>query len=169
MSRYTITATLLLGLFVLVAGASPAQSEDASVSVTCRVQSGDLRFGVLNLSGPARRMGEGVVVINCQNRSSLAQTTVMNLGISVIQIPMHANGPSKDTLTVAFFHDFNRSQAWGDGHNGGQPLRWPIQLAPGEHRLLRLPVFALLQSSSTAPVGAYQVQVPLTITQSVEP
>lgn len=168
MSRRSHTAQVVLSVCALLVQTTPAQAEAAAVWLTCRVQSGDLRFGALNPSTPARWEGVGVVVLNCENRSQTAQSTVIHLGISATHTPMHANGPSSQALSVAFFLDPNRSQVWGDGHNGGEPLRWPVQLAPGEHRLLRLPVHALLQHANNAPVGSYQVHVPLTLTHSGE-
>lgn len=161
---------LLACVCTLGAGATQAQTQPAG-SVVCRVQSGDLRFGVLNPhspSSPSHGVGEGLIVLSCQNLTQAAQSHAVSLAISVAQSRLRSNNHPKNALTVGFFHDPIRSQAWGDGRNGGAPLKLLVQLLPGEHRLLRLPVHALLQGFHQAPVGAYQAQVPLSLTQSSE-
>lgn len=174
MNKMALATSLLVSLCAFENGAAHAQNLLAAHSVKCQLQSGDLRFGLFNPNSsgkpnsPSVLSGEGVFVIGCQNLTQAVQGTTLTLGISAVQTPMHNLTQPQATLTVAFFRDVTKSQAWGDGHNGAEPLRMEVRLSPGEHRLMHLPVHALLHGTHTAHTGAYQINVPVSLTQSVE-
>lgn len=164
--------TLLAGVFALWSGVVIAQTlaapstQPASDGVQCRMTSGDLNFGVLSLRNAPSLAGEGIMVLSCQNRSQAVQSTAISLGLSSLTVNMYAHGRMSTPMTVAFFHDPGMTQAWGEGTNGGEPLKLMLTLSAGEHRQLRLPVHALVHWPHNAPVGQYQVPVTVTVTQA---
>jgi hypothetical protein len=132
--------------------------------VKCTLQSSSLNFGRITLHRSALVQGEGEVVVGCQNISQEVQSVELFLGFSTIGSHTAVLRSAHDALAVNFFLDAQFSDHWGDGANGAKALQMMLKLGPGEHRLLRLPVHALLQNRRDAQAGMYVINAPIKLT-----
>ena len=140
--------------------ASPA----VPASVECNIQATRLDFGTLARYRPLWVQGEGEVTVTCQNLSQDVRSVEISVTFSRMGSHTALLQSGQDDLVVDFFLDAQWAQPWGDGSNGGQALQVVVKLEPGERKLLRLPVHALLKNRRDARAGVYLVQVPLQMT-----
>lgn len=157
-------ALIGLACVVLACPESAQAAPTLDAPVECTLQSTRLSFGTLSQQRPSRVQGEGEVIVACQNLSQDVRTVDIAVGFSSMGAHTAVLQSNHDALAVDFFQDAQSAQRWGDGSNGGRTLQISVRLAPGEHRLLRLPVHALLQNRRDAKAGLYLVHVPVQIT-----
>jgi len=163
MSKFVLICALAM---LQMSVPSPASAESASVqdSVQCILQSSSLNFGRLTLLRSVLVQGVGEVVLGCQNLSPEVQSVEIFLGFPTIGSHTAVLQSTDDALAVNFFLDAQFTEHWGDDSNGAKSLKLLLKLGPGEHKLLRLPVHALLQNRRDAQAGVYLINAPVKLT-----
>jgi spore coat protein U-like protein len=136
---------------------------DAS-AVHCILQSASLNFGRLNLKLPPPVAGEGEAMVACQNMSTEVRRVELSLAFATMGPQTALLQSSHGSLAVAFYRDAQFAWRWGDDRNGTAALHVTLELAPGERKELRLPVYALLHNPRDAAAGVYLTHVPVTLT-----
>jgi hypothetical protein len=155
--RLTACAVLsLCGGWTVCAG-----GQDAAWAVRCLVQSGQLNFGRLNLQHTSPVTGEGEAVVACQNTSSDPQRVTLSLQFPSWQGQTARLQSGRSRLPVTFYRDAQFALRWGDDLQGADGLTVPLDMGPGESRVLRLPVYALLHTPRGVAAGVYLSLVPL--------
>lgn len=137
--------------------------------VQCSLEPARLNFGRLNLQQQLRVVGEGEAVVVCQNPSTGVRHVELTLAFPTMGLQTALLQASQGTLAVAFYHDAQFAERWGDDRNGAPALRVILDLGPGEWRRLRLPVHALLQNRRDAYAGVYHGLIPVTLTTQDRP
>lgn len=143
----------------LVCAATP---EDSS-PVQCSVQSALLNFGRLHAQHPLQVIGEGEAVLNCHNTANDPRRVTLTLSFPTLglQSAVLTQGPS--ALPVHFYRDAQLSQRWGDDQNGAASWTIALDMVAAEHRLLRVPVHAVLFTARGMAPGLYIGRVPLMV------
>ncbi|NTV15378.1 MAG: fimbrial major subunit CsuA/B family protein [Desulfobulbaceae bacterium] len=137
--------------------------------VQCSLESASLNFGRLNLQQQLRVVGEGEAVLVCLNPSTGVHHVELTLAFPTMGLQTASLQANQDTLAVAFYHDAQFAERWGDDRNGAPALRVMLNLGSGERRRLRLPVYALLQNRHDAGAGVYNANIPITLTTQSHP
>lgn len=156
-----VLAVLLALTCPLLAHAVPAVD---FAWVECSLQSTRLGFGTLARGNSPSIRGEGEVVMACQNLSQDVRSVGISVGFPSMGSHTALLQASHGALAVDFFLDAQLTEHWGNGSNGSSACQVLVKLGPGEYRLLRLPVYALLQNRRDASAGNYLVHVPLQMT-----
>ncbi len=146
--------------------ASAADAVDNSTEVICLLQSASLNFGRLGLHRPPLVAGEGEMVVVCQNTATALRRVNLALAFPTMGQSTAWLQSGRGTLAVAFFHDTQFAVRWGEDGQGLAALHIPLELGAGERRLLRLPVYALLQNPPGAAAGIYVANLPVTVSIS---
>lgn len=164
--RRKIAATIALFAALMQGCPSLVWAEAALVlePVQCTLQSNSLNFGQITLQRPALVKGEGEVQVACQNLSQQVQSMEIRLGFPFMGANTAMLQSNRGALHVSFFLDAQRTERWGDGANGAQALKVLVKLEPGERRLIRLPVYAVLENRRDARAGAYVLNAPVQLT-----
>jgi len=156
-----LTACAVLGLcggWTVCAG-----GQDTAWAVHCLAQSGQLNFGRLNLQHTSPVTGEGEAVVACQNTSSDPQRVTLSLQFPSGQGQTARLQSGRSSLPVTFYRDAQFALRWGDDLQGAEGLAVALDMGPGESRVLRLPVYALLHTQRGVVAGVYLSVVPLTL------
>ena len=140
-----------------------AGGQDTAWAVRCLVQSGQLNFGRLNLQHASPVTGEGEAVVACQNTSSDPQRVTLTLQFPSWQGQTARLQSGRSSLPVTFYRDAQFALRWGDDLQGAEGLAVALDMGPGESRVLRLPVYALLHTPRGVVAGVYLSLVPLTL------
>ena len=170
MTGHAIQGLRVLGAMALAllwaACASAADAADNSAEVNCLLQSASLNFGRLGLHRPPLVAGEGEMVVVCQNTATALRRVNLTLAFPTMGHATALLQSSHGSLAVAFFHDAQFAVRWGEDGKGLAALHIPLELGPGERKLLHLPVYALLQNPPGAPAGVYLVNLPVTVSSA---
>ncbi|PUE31757.1 spore coat protein U domain-containing protein [Limnohabitans sp. Jir72] len=161
--RFSVLARMAvawLGSF----GLACAGALDDTSAVHCLVQSASLNFGRLNLQRPPPVPGEGEVVVACQNTASEVRRVTLSLTFPTMGVQTALLQSGHGAMPVVFYRDAQFAVRWGDDLNGAAALRVALDFTPGEHTVLRLPVYALLHSPRVVAAGVYLSHVPVTVT-----
>ena len=159
LGRLTACAAIgLCGGWTVCAG-----GQDAAWAVRCLVQSGQLNFGRLNLQHTSPVTGEGEAVVACQNTSSDPQRVTLSLQFPSGQGQTARLQSGRSSLPVTFYRDAQFALRWGDDLQGAEGLTVALDMGPGESRVLRVPVYALLHTPRGVAAGVYLSLVPLTL------
>lgn len=158
-----VLATLSMAWVWAPCAAYAGTAVDA-VQVNCVLQSASLNFGRLNLQWRTPYAGEGEAVVACQNTASEARRVVLSMTLASMGPQSAFLQSSHGALAVTFFRDAPHEMRWGDDRNGAASQQFPLELGPGERRLLRLPVYALLHNPRDAPAGVYLTRVAVMLT-----
>jgi len=168
MSRSKRKGARVLACMVLALGCSfnlaCVGAVHSTSAVHCLVQSARLNFGRLNLQRPPQVAGEGEVVVACQNTSSEGRRVTLSVLFPTAGVQTAFLQSGNEALAVVFYRDAQWTVRWGDDLNGAAALRVDMDFTPGEQRLLRLPVYALLHKPRTAAAGLYMSHVPVMLT-----
>jgi Spore Coat Protein U domain len=135
-----------------------------TTAVHCLVQSASLNFGRLNLQRPSPVPGEGELVLACQNTSSESRRVTFSLALPSVGVQTTLLQSGRVAMPVMFYRDPQYAMRWGDDLNGAAALRVALDFTPNEHKVLRLPVYALLHSPRVAAAGVYLGHAPVTLT-----
>lgn len=168
MSHFSHKPRCLRAVLVIVCGsffgtAFGGVVEDTS-GVHCLVPSASLNFGRLNLQRPPPVPGEGELVVACQNTSSEVRRVMLLQAFPSVGVQTAFLQSGHVAMPVLFYRDPQYTLRWGDDLNGAAALRVALDFTPGEHKWLRLPVYALLHSPRVAAAGVYLGHVPVTLT-----
>lgn len=152
-------AMACVGPWGLVGAATP----DDSSPVQCSVQSAQLNFGRLRAQHPLQVIGEGEAVLSCHNTANESRRVTLTLLFPTLgqQAAVLTHGPS--AFPVHFYRDAQLSQRWGDDPNGAAAWTMALDMVAAEHRLLRVPVHAVLFTTRGMAPGLYLGRVPLTL------
>lgn len=168
MSYQTIRlASLSFATFIAVLwSACPALAgtEGDSTLVNCALQSANLNFGRIYLKRSPIVAGEGEAVVICQNIATEMRHIELSFTFPTLGRKNVALQSGRGSLAATFYRDAQFAVRWGDDHSGSASRNIPLDLAPGERRKLRVPVYALLQIPHDAASGSYLTQVPITLT-----
>lgn len=145
-------------------GMACAGALDDTSAVHCLVQSASLNFGRLNLQRQSPVAGEGEVVVTCQNTSGELRRVTLALMFPSLGVQTALLQSGHGAMPVVFYRDAQFALRWGDDLNGAAALRLALDFTPGEHSVLRLPVYALLHRPRVALAGVYLSHVPVTVT-----
>lgn len=155
-------------LAAVMAFASPcgwvhAATAEDNTPVQCRVQSAQLNFGRLHAPQALQVIGEGEAVLSCHNTANNPRRVTLTLSFPTLgqQAAVLTQGPS--ALPVHFYRDAQLSQRWGDDLNGAAAWTLALDMAAAEHRLLHVPVHAVLFTARGMAPGLYLGRVPLTL------
>ena len=140
-----------------------AGGQDSAWAVRCIVQSGQLNFGRLNLQHTSPVTGEGEAVVACQNTSSDPQRVTLSLQFPSGQGQTARLQSGRSSLPVTFYRDAQFALRWGDDLQGAEGLTVALDMGPGESRVLRVPVYALLHTPRGVAAGVYLSLVLLTL------
>lgn len=154
-----VTAALLVWS-ACTTHADPLADDSA---VRCSLQSASLNFGFLTLHRQSPVAGEGEAVVACQNSATALRRVELWLSFPTMGPETAVLQSNQGAITVAFFHDAQFAVRWVEDRSGLARQRILLELAPGERKLLHLPVYALLQNPRDAAPGVYMAQVPLTV------
>lgn len=145
-------------------GMSHAGPTVDSSEVHCVLQSATLNFGRFNLQRSPPVAGEGEAVVACQNTATELRRVELALAFPTMGPQTALLQSGHGSLAMAFYRDAQFSVRWGDDRDGAAALRVLLELAPGERRQLRMPVYALLHNLRDAAAGVYLTHVPVTVT-----
>lgn len=164
--RLALPCALALAANLLVGWPLMARADQAPdpTKVQCQLQPNSLHFGRVTLHRVPLLQGEGEALVSCHNPSQQAALIEITLAFPTMGPQPAVLQSSHDALGVSFFLDAQFSEYWGDGTNGAQALHMAVKLGPGEARVLRLPVHALLHNRRDARAGAYMVNLPIQLT-----
>ncbi len=140
-----------------------AATPEDSTPVQCSVQSAQLNFGRLHAQQPLQVIGEGEAVLSCHNTANEPRRVTLTLSLHTLglQAAMLTQGPL--ALPVHFYRDAQLSQRWGDDQNGAAAWTLALDMVAAEHRLLHVPVHAVLFTTRGMYPGLYLGRVPLTL------
>ncbi|CAK0748367.1 Spore coat protein U-like protein [Gammaproteobacteria bacterium] len=144
-----------------------AASEINSAQIYCALEAASLNFGHLHLRQRAATVGVGAIVVVCRNYSKISYRIDVTLAFPTMGQQKALLRAKQGTLPVAFYHDAQFVERWGDDRNGASASHIVVELTPGEQRRLRVPVYSLLQTSHDTPAGSYYGQIPVTLLAGV--
>lgn len=161
--RYLIARAAMATLVVGSAGATHAAPLDDASAVHCTLQSASLNYGRLTLQRQSPVAGEGEAVVACRNTATSLRRVELWLSFPTVGPEIAVLQSGRSTITVVFFQDAQFAVRWAEDRNGTARRQILLELAPGERKLLHLPVYALLQNPRDAAAGVYMAQVPVAI------
>ena len=138
-------------------------TEDAS-PVQCIVQSARLDFGRLGLHRPHLVAGQGEAVVACLNATQQMRHVELWLTFPTMGPQTAALQSRQGSLAVRFYQDAQFATGWSEDRGGAALPQAAVDLGPGERKVLRLPVYALLQNPQDAAADLYLLNLPITVT-----
>lgn len=144
----------MIALVVVLLALAPAA---VAAPPHCRVTTSGIAFGRVEALHRASHVSVGEVALACGGGEPAS--------VSVALLDVQGRDRGQDGATVRLYLDAGLRLPWGDGHAGTAVMQ---QLVPGDGRVVRVPVYARLDVTSSAVAGSQVRNLTLVVSTNTQ-